>query len=93
MISSEEQLSKLLDDYSRNHHRCFMAEMFLNETRTEYILCFRPMDTKSDSPDRYACQYLRLKTEDADLAAQTNQLSISICEMLDKELIKLGQSQ
>jgi hypothetical protein len=92
MISSEEQLFKLLDDYSRTHHQCFVAEMFLNKTRTEYTVCFRPMGAEGDSSNPYACQYLRLKTEEAELAVQTNELSASMREMLGKELLNLDRS-
>jgi hypothetical protein len=87
----ERKLFALLDDYSKKHHRSFVAELFLNKTRTEYTVCFRPMDIESDSSNRYACQYLQLKTEEAELAVQTNEISASMREMLDKELINLDR--
>jgi hypothetical protein len=93
MTSPEEkQLFKLLDDYSRRHHQCFVAEMFLNDERTEYILCFRPTQVK-DSPNRYACQYLHLGISEANIAGQGNELGASMRALMDKELVSLGAAQ
>jgi hypothetical protein len=94
MTSPEgKQLFKLLDDCSRRHHQCFLAEMLLNEERTEYILCFRPTQVGKDSPNRYACQYLHLGISEANIAGQGNELGASMRALMDKELVSLGAAQ
>jgi len=93
MTSSEQQLFQLLDDYSRTHHQCFVAEMFLNNERTEFILCFRRVNANKNSSDRYASRYLHFGIGEAEIAGQTNVLTTSVSAMLDKEVGDLGQSQ
>jgi hypothetical protein len=93
MTSSEQRLFKLLDDYSRRHHQCFVAEMFLNEERTEFILCFRSVHGDRNAPARYASRYLRVEIAEAEIAGQANVLTTSVSAMLDKELATLGRSQ
>lgn len=91
MTSEETQVFKLLDEYSMDRHSCFLTEMFLNETKTAYRLCFRPIDVKIDSPDRYACRYLRLDLSQVRTAAEEGTLTASITDELDKELGPLSQ--
>jgi hypothetical protein len=93
MASSEQQLFQLLDDYSRRHHQCFVAEMFLNSERSKFILCFRSVNANGNSPDRYASRYLRVGIGEAEIAGHTNALTTLVSTMLDKELGDLGQSQ
>jgi hypothetical protein len=33
---------QLVDDYAGMRHNCFLAELFLNETKTEYTFVFSP---------------------------------------------------
>jgi len=90
MTPEETQAFKLLDDYARDRHGCFLAEMFLNEAKTAYTLCFRPVSAKRDSPDRFAHRYLNFEVSEVKVAAQKRMLTASITEGLEKELRPLG---
>jgi hypothetical protein len=82
---------KLLDDYSRNKHRCFVAELDFAKTENDYQVCFRPTGGTKDSPNRYECRYLRIGIRDIMEAAERKELSASVVEQLDKELPSLGR--
>ncbi len=90
MTLQETRVFKLLDDYSRNRHNCFLAEMFLNQAQTAYTLCFRPVNKNKNSPDRYACRYLHLEASELKIAAEKGSIGASTIEELDKELPLLG---
>jgi hypothetical protein len=47
MTAEETTYFKLLDEYSRTRHRCFLAEMF--RTGPEYTVCFRPTGVEKES--------------------------------------------
>jgi len=84
---------KLLDEYSRENHQCFIAEMDpRNDARTEYSLCFRPTN-ESINPDHFACRYLRFSTEQFEPISQSGVLPVAITEQLDKELAALGHPE
>ena len=89
MTSYSKQLFQLLDTYAKSHYQYFLAEMFLNRTGTEFILCFRPTESNRNSPDRYACRYLQLPIKEAGIAEQQNMLSSAAKALLDKELAAL----
>jgi hypothetical protein len=82
----------MLDRYSRTRHRCFLAEMDLNASQAYYSLCFRPTGGTKDSPNRYACLYLRINAEELKTAGQQHVVPASITQMLDKELPTLPRS-
>jgi hypothetical protein len=87
LTSSEEaQLFRLLDDYSRLQHQCFVSEMFLNDRKTEYVVCFRPVEAREDSANRYACEYLQVGVPEAKLVSHTGVLTASIIKELESEL-------
>jgi len=92
MTPEESQLFHLLDDYSRAHYKCFLAEMFLDRDGTEYVLCFRPANESPDSACRYSCRYLRVKLTHAQNMGRTKVLTAAITEELDSELQSLSQS-
>lgn len=83
---------KLLDEYSRRHHQCFVTELFLGSNRIEYFVCFRPTN-ESINPDQFACRYLKIETAQFELISQIGALPISIIEELDKELPALGNPE
>jgi hypothetical protein len=91
MSAVETKLFKLLDHYSRARQKCFLAEMFLDESEEEYVLCFRPADARIDSPNRYACRYLRILAEEASAIAKEGVLSVDVVEMMDAELPSLRE--
>jgi hypothetical protein len=82
----------MLDRYSRTRHRCFLAEMDLNASQADYPLCFHPTGGTKDSPNRYACLYLRINGEEVKTAGQQPVLPASITQMLDRDLPALPQS-
>jgi hypothetical protein len=88
----ETNCFKMLDEYSRTRHRCFLAEMDLNAFQAYYSLCFRPTGGTEDSPNRYACLYLRINAEEVKNAGKQQVLPASITQMLDRELPTLPQS-
>lgn len=90
MTSEETRVFKLLDGYSRDRHRCFLSEMFLNEAKTAYTLCFRPVNVKRESPDRSAYRYVHFEVSQVKTAAEKEMLTGSMTEELDRELRPLG---
>ena len=90
MTLEETNCFKMLDEYARSRHRCFLAEMNLSADKTHYALCFRPTGGNKDSPNRYACRYLHIGAEQVGTAGHS--LPPSIVEMLDRELPILPQS-
>ncbi|HEV2233470.1 MAG TPA: hypothetical protein VGV68_08720 [Terriglobia bacterium] len=90
MTASEHAVVfKLLDDYSRNKHQCFVAEFELDTAETYYPVCFRPTGGTKDSP-RFACRYLHIGIIEVTEAAERKELPASVIELLDKELPALG---
>jgi hypothetical protein len=83
---------KLLDEYSRQNHLCFVAELFLGSNRMEYVACFRPSN-ESINPDQFACRYLKIGIAQFELISQMGVLPVSIIEELDKELPALGHPE
>ena len=92
MTAEETRAFTLLDTYARTKHRCFVAEMDLNKSGAEYILCFRPTDVSRDSPDRFACRYLHIEATRLRAAGETPYLPSSIVLELDKELAAFRKS-
>ncbi len=90
MTSEETRFFELVDGYSRTQHHCFVAEMFLTNTQTEYVLCFRPVGVTKDSSERYACRYLYVEANEAKTMGQTRTLDASIRQKLDTELPAMG---
>jgi hypothetical protein len=90
--SKEKAAFKLLDQYARSAHLCFVAEMFPNEAGTEYTACFRPVNTNRNSPNQFDCRYFRLSDHEVEALTETNALSASIADKIDNELRILGKS-
>jgi hypothetical protein len=92
MTSAERKFFQMVDKYSRNCHKFFVAEMDLEESCTEYRLCFRPMNVTRDSPHRYACRYLTIAADEVRTIGKAGVLSASFVEELDNELTALRAS-
>lgn len=86
MTYEETKAFELLDDYPRREHKCFLAEMFLNKTKTEYVLCFRPVNTDRDSNNRYASSYARIAINDIQRVVKASSLPKVISNQLDEKL-------
>ena len=80
-----KRLFKLVDQYSRNVHNCYLAEMDASERLTAYTLCFRPL--RSDDP--YACRYLEIDAEEIHTLNRIRSLPATITDLLDAELTLL----
>ena len=91
MTLDETKLFQLLDDYSRRHHQCFLAEFFLDGSKTNYILCFRSSTGSIDSANRYACRYLHFAAANLPAVAGAGILSPEIRQELDQELPPLAE--
>lgn len=91
MTAEETRYFRMVDAYARNHHKCFLAEMFLNTAGTHYSLCFRPVDGNKESPNRYACRYLQIGADEVRTAGQKQMLGSGTTELLDRELSTLLQ--
>jgi hypothetical protein len=83
---------QLLDGFLRSQHQCFVAEMFLNDAKTEYTLCLRPLRVDGGSPNRYACRYVRLERVEAENVSQTEVLTRAVINTLENNVRILGES-
>jgi hypothetical protein len=83
---------RLLDLYSRSTHGCFVSEIFLNDARTEYTICFRPINADWNSPNRLDCRYLHLANHEVEKLNETKALTVSLTERIDSQLRLLGKS-
>jgi hypothetical protein len=92
MTPDESIFFRILDAYSREQHGCFVAEMFPDNTRAEYIVCFRPVAAGKDSPNRYAYRYVKIPAEDIKAAARAGSLSSVVLEQLKTELTRLDDT-
>jgi hypothetical protein len=83
---------QLLDDFSRSKHQCFLAELFPNEGRAEYVLCFRPVNISRDSLDPMMFyRYLYISVVELRVAAESRVLPALIVEKLNQSLPSLKQ--
>jgi uncharacterized protein (DUF1786 family) len=92
MTIGEKQLFELLDQYARSRHACFVSEMFLNKSQTEYVVCFRPANISPDSSNRDKYKYLRFDALIAKTGNLPMNLTSSIKQKLDEALSNLNAS-
>ncbi len=91
MTTSDRAIAfRLLDDYARSKHQCFVAEFDLDKAGLEYRVCFRPTCGSKGSPNRYACRYLHVGIRDVTEAVEKKELPASVVDLLDRELPSLG---
>jgi len=90
MKIEESQLFRILDEYSRLRHGCFLAEMFLNKDATHYVLCFRPVEPKVCAVGAGVCRYVYLNREDGLSVGSTGVMTDSVRQDLDTALQSLG---
>jgi len=93
MTAEETTFFQVVDEYSRNRHACFLAEMFPNKAETGYKLCFRPSGVEPGSPRVYDCQYLEFGSQEVAAVGRTGVLSPSLTVTLDHGLAKLRRSE
>ncbi len=88
MTNEETAAFTVLDRYSRQSHKCFVAEMF-PRSDTVYKVCFRPVDVGPDSISRFLCEYIDIRCEDIVLIAAQNSLPPLVRNTLDTQLASL----
>ena len=92
-ITAEEKRRcfKLLDEYARPNHNCFVTEFFLSREASAYNVCFRPLGVSKDSPNRYDCKYVQFDLENVRAMASGRSLPTSISDQLDQALSTVTQ--
>ena len=80
---------KLLDEYARTRHQCFLTEMLPDRIGIQYSWCFRPIGVGKDDPNRHACRYLSIDVAEMTRSAAARCLSRDVTDKLDKELSSL----
>ncbi len=95
MTEQETQCFKLLDDYARSRHDCFVAEFWLKKGTSRYAVCFRPAGVKADDRDAdvYACKYIHVEQSDVSAAAATRTLPRTVAENIDAMLPSLTRKR
>ena len=91
-LANESRTFTVLDDYARSKHQCFVAEMSLDKSGTEYVLCFRPTGASNDSSNRFACRYVTIQAALVDSIAETGTIQTSVADKLNSELLALRES-
>ena len=79
-----------IDEYVKAHHRCFVAECFLNPSETEWVICIRPTTENARPHDRYACKYFRLSLKEAEEVCAAKAVGPKLIEKIDCGLHSLG---
>ncbi len=90
MTPDESQFFRILDAYSREQHGCFVAEMFPDDNRLEYVVCFRPVVGSPAS--QYAYRYIRISVQEVRAAAEAGSLSPAVLDDLKTELTLLDDA-
>lgn len=81
---------KLLDDYARSAHSCFLTEFFpTGKSEGSYLCCFRPLGTEIDAADRYACKYVAMSADQIESILSSECIPADVAETLDEELAGL----
>ena len=92
MDQNEKEFFALLDGHSRRQYNCFLAEMFLDDGKENYHLCFRPLGVGIDNPNRYACRYLKIDVVEMFSICSARELTADFNETLHRELMSLTAS-
>ena len=92
MEQTETEFFTLLDGHSRRRYHCFLAEMFLDKIKEQYVLCFRPTGGSIDDPSRYACRYIRVDVVEMRSICAARELTAGVTEALHRELTPLAET-
>ena len=92
MTSSEQAaVFRLLDEYSKKQHQCFVAEMFLNKPKDSYLVCFRPAAISIGAANSRDCVYVSISISEARAVAEAKVVGNAISRLLETELAVLRQ--
>ena len=86
MLPEQSYVFGLLDEYSKTHYKCFVAEMDLEENRGRYRVCFRPTTEFQGNSDPYLCRYVYLDVEEVKASYEARDLSNAIIAELGDKL-------
>jgi len=90
MTGQETTFFKLLDEYARTRHQCFLTEMLPDfPDKLRYSWCFRPIGVGKGGPDQYTCRYLSIDAAEMAYSAGAHCLSRDVSDKSDKELSSL----
>jgi hypothetical protein len=92
MEQNEKEFFTLLDGHSRRQYDCFLAEMFLDDGKECYFLCFRPVGVRIDDPNRYACRHIKIDVAEMCSICSARELTADFNETLHRELMSLTAS-
>jgi hypothetical protein len=90
MDQNETEFFTIVDGHSRHRYQCFLAEMFLDRPKEQYVLCFRPAGAKIDDPNRYACRYIRVDVAEVSRIGSGHKLTTGFTARLHWELASLA---
>lgn len=88
-MDTEKRSFRLLDQYARNKHGCFITEFFLDLDGAKYVVCFRPLKISKEPANRYARRYLRFPAHEIHLMNGGKPLSPDIADEIDAALSTL----
>jgi hypothetical protein len=93
MSPEQSHVFELLDRYAKDHYKYFVAEMDLNQSRSRYAVCFRPLAENDSDPDPYLCRYLYIDAEEVNAAHEQGTLTTAILADLCDKISKTGNSE
>jgi len=92
-MDTEKRSFRLLDEYARNKHGCFITELFLDLDGLKYIVCFRPLKA---APKPHGCsphRYLRFRANEVHAVNAGKPLSPDMVRLMDEVLPTLAEEQ
>jgi hypothetical protein len=89
MAIEQSHLFELMESYARRH-RCFVAELFVNDQGTGYFVCFRSDTPSRESPSRFDCVYATIDLDRARDAIAMCELDKDFTGQTDARLSRLG---
>lgn len=84
--AEEAACFKLLDEYARSKHKCFVSEFFRSTKEGGYSVCVRPLGGSKTDPNRYASKYLRFAADDVRVISASTSVPHRISVVLDNAL-------
>jgi len=84
---------KLLDDYARLKHKCFVSEFFRSTQQEAYSVCVRPLLDSETDPNRYASKYLQFSADDVRAISAGTSVPPGISDVLDNALAKISAAR
>jgi hypothetical protein len=77
---------RLLDEYARSKHSCFISEFFSPMQSGSYTICFRSLGSKPNDSDNYSCKYLQLNVGELRKIVSEKSVPVVVAAKLDAAL-------